>query len=50
MTIEEIRKGAPSGADHYMKLFGHIKYLQKTKNPTIMTKVVQIVFRIKPLF
>ena len=49
MNIEEIRKGAPKGADHYMKLFGKIKYLKKTKTPTLLTHVVQFLFRIKPL-
>lgn len=47
--MQKIVDGAPEGADHYIILFKKVKYLQKTKNPTLMTKVVQFVFRIKPL-
>ena len=49
MTPQQIKANAPEGADHYMILFRKVKYLQKTKNPTLMTRVVQFVFRIKPL-
>ena len=49
MTPQQIKDNAPEGADHYMKSFGKIKYLKKTESPTFMTKVVQFLFRIKPL-
>lgn len=49
MTPQQIKANAPEWADHYTILFKKVKYLQKTKNPTLMTKVVQFVFRIKPL-
>lgn len=49
MTPQQIKANAPEWADHYMILFRKVKYLQKTNKPTLMTKVVQFVFRIKSL-
>ena len=48
-SIVSIKANAPEWADHYMILFKKVKYLQKTNKPTIMTRVVQFVFNIRPL-
>ncbi len=49
MTPQQIKDNAPNWADHYTVLFKKVKYLQKTNKPTLMTRVVQFIFRIKPL-
>ena len=49
MTPQQIKANAPEWADHYMILLKKVKYLQKTNKPTLMTKVMQFVFNIKPL-
>jgi len=34
MTIEEIRKGAPLKATHYLVINDHVRYLRKSEAPS----------------
>lgn len=46
MTHEEAKK---QGFTHYMVNGGKNRYLTRCKNPTLMTHIIAIIFRIKAL-